>query len=181
MSASPFELLLDIATRARSGGEEAQARLRIQPHWSGVGFSLLDQRLVVPMGEVTEILKLPELTRLPRVQPWVRGVANIRGRLLPIVCLAGFFGGRPSLNWRAHRALVVEHGDIYCALQVDEVHGLKHFGAEALREGALPDNAALATVTRGAYAAGFSMQRCSAHLPWAMRARLIRPIFSERK
>ena len=154
MSASPFELLLDIATRARSGGEEAQARLRIQPHWSGVGFSLLDQRLVVPMGEVTEILKLPELTRLPRVQPWVRGVANIRGRLLPIVCLAGFFGGRPSLNWRAHRALVVEHGDIYCALQVDEVHGLKHFGAEALREGALPDNAALATVTRGAYAAG---------------------------
>ncbi len=128
-------MLLDIATRARSGGEEAQARLRIQPHWSGVGFSLLDQRLVVPMGEVTEILKLPELTRLPRVQPWVRGVANIRGRLLPIVCLAGFFGGRPSLNWRAHRALVVEHGDIYCALQVDEVHGLKHFGAEALREG----------------------------------------------
>ena len=34
------------------------------------------------------------------------------------------------------------------------MHGLKHFGAEALREGALPDNAALATVTRGAYAAG---------------------------
>lgn len=151
---SPFELLLDIATRARSGGEEAQARLRIQPHWSGVGFSLLGQRLVAPMGEVTEILKLPELTRLPRVQPWVRGVANIRGRLLPIVCLAGFFGGRPSLNWRSHRALVVEHGDIYCALQVDEVHGLKHFGAEAFREEARPESAALATVTRGAYAAG---------------------------
>ena len=102
---APFDLLLDISARVRSDG--AEARLRIQPHWTGVDFSVLGQRLVAPMGSVTEILMVPPLTRLPRVQPWVRGVANVRGRLLPVIGLAAFLGGRATLNWREHRVLVL--------------------------------------------------------------------------
>jgi twitching motility protein PilI len=132
--AGPFQILLETAARARSGLDTAEARLRIQPHWTGVGFALLGQRLVAPMGEVSEILMMPPLTRLPRVQPWVRGVANVRGRLLPLISLAGWFGRKPSTNWRSHRALVVEEGEIYCGLVVDEVFGLKHFAADARRE-----------------------------------------------
>jgi twitching motility protein PilI len=129
----PFQLLLEIAARARSGNEGVESRLRIQPHWTGVGFSLLGQRLVAPMGEVTEILIVPPLTRLPRVQPWVRGVANVRGRLLPVIAFAEWLGERPAANWRRHRALVVEAEQMYCGLVVDEVFGLKHFAADALR------------------------------------------------
>jgi twitching motility protein PilI len=131
--AGPFQLLLEIAARARSGADAVETRLRIQPHWTGVGFSLMGRQLVAPMGEVTEILMLPPLTRLPRVQPWVNGVANVRGRLMPVIGLSQWFGARPSANWRSHRALVVESGEVYCGLVVDEVHGLKHFAADARR------------------------------------------------
>ena len=154
MAASgPFQLLLETAARARSGTEAAETRLRIEPHWTGVGFSLLGQQLVAPMGEVTEILMLPPLTRLPRVQPWVRGVANVRGRLMPVIGLAAWLGGRPGPNWRSHRALVVDAGEVYCGLVVDEVYGLKHFAADARRAAppGLPE--ALAAFVEGGFAA----------------------------
>lgn len=150
----PFQLLLETASRARSGAESAETRLRIQPHWTGVGFSLLGCRLVASMGEVTEILTIPPLTRLPRVQAWVRGVANVRGRLMPVIGLTEWFGERASPNWRSHRALVVETGDVYCGLIVDEVYGLKHLAADA--RGAAPANlpAALAPFVDGGFSSG---------------------------
>jgi twitching motility protein PilI len=137
----PFDLLLDLAARARSGNEGTEARIKIQPHWSGVGFSLLGRRMVAPMTQIAEILILPSLTRLPRVQAWVQGVLNVRGRLLPVIDLAAFLGGKAGSNRRAQRALVIEIGDMFCGLTVDEVHGLKHFAIDAYRHevDALPE------------------------------------------
>jgi twitching motility protein PilI len=146
---APFDLLLGIAARVRSDG--AEARLRIQPHWTGVGFSVLGQRLVAPMGSVTEILMVPPLTRLPRVQPWVRGVANVRGRLLPVIGLAAFLGGRSTLNWREHRVLVLGDAGFDCAVVVDEVQGLKHFTGESFREDATGIVAELVPFVDGIY------------------------------
>lgn len=150
---APFQLLLETAARARSGSEGAESRLRVQPHWTGVGFALLGMRLVAPMREVAEILIVPPLTRLPRVKPWVRGVANVRGRLLPVIGLAELLGERASGNWRSHRALVVEVDDVYCGLVVDEVYGLEHFAADALRTEHDGVPAALAPFIDGAYTA----------------------------
>lgn len=148
--AGPFPLLLQLAARAQSGTESTRSRLRMEPHWTGVGFSLLGQRLVSPMGEVSEILILPALTRLPRVKPWVRGVANVRGRLMPVISLAAWFGTQASTPWRGQRALVVETGEMYCGLLVDEVHGLKHFAAGAFR-GESQGAGALAPFLEGTY------------------------------
>ena len=149
----PFDLLLELAARARSGSEGAESRLRIQPHWTGVGFSLLEQRLVAPMNQITEILMLPPLSRLPRVQHWVRGVANVRGRLLPLMGLAAFLGEKPSSNWRSHRVLVVETEEMYCGLVVDEVHGLKHFATDAYRADTHELPAGMASFSDGSYVA----------------------------
>jgi twitching motility protein PilI len=148
----PFPLLLQIAARAQSGTESALSRMRIQPHWTGVGFSILGKRLVAPMGEVSEILILPALTRLPRVQPWVLGVANVRGRLMPVISMAAWFGAAPAIPWRGQRALVVEADEMYCGLVIDEVHGLKHFAADAYR-GEATDAGGLQPFLEGTYGA----------------------------
>ncbi len=150
--AGPFPLLLQMAARAQSGAEATRSRLRIQPHWTGVGFSLLGKRLVAPMGEVSEILILPPLTRLPRVKPWVRGVANVRGRLMPVISVATWLGAPAVAPWRGQRALVVEAGEMYCGLAIDEVHGLKHFAADAYR-GESVDAGGLEPFLEGTYGA----------------------------
>jgi len=122
-----FELLLEIDQRCRSlaaGLAPAQAQLDT---WSGIGFRLGEHWYVTPMGEVSEVLHEPRCTQLPGVKPWVKGVANLRGRLLPIMDLCGFFGHELSPLRKQRRVLVVEHNDVFAGLLVDEVFGLQHF------------------------------------------------------
>ena len=84
------------------------------------------------MGEVSEVLHEPRCTLLPGVRPWVKGVANLRGRLLPIIDLCGFFGHELSAVRKQRRVLVVEHNEVFTGLMVDEVFGLQHFAQDSL-------------------------------------------------
>ena len=122
-----FALLLDLANRSRGSAKGLPAQINITPHWSGIGFNLLGQRMVAPMGEVVEMLTVPSYTRLPGVQSWVQGVANVRGRLLPLFDLEAYFGGKISSSRKKQRVLVLEMGELYSGLIVSEVYGMQHF------------------------------------------------------
>lgn len=95
--------------------------------WSGIGFRLAGQPMVAPLGEVSEILHEPRYTALPRVKPWVRGVANVRGRLLPIIDLSHFFGATVSAPRKQRRVLVLDRDELFVGLLVDELFGMQHF------------------------------------------------------
>ena len=82
--------------------------------------------MLAAMGEITEILHEPRYTALPRVKAWVRGVANVRGRLLPIIDLSRFFGVAASGGRKQRRVLVLDRDDLFVGLLVDEVLGMQH-------------------------------------------------------
>lgn len=65
------------------------------------------------------------------VKPWVKGVANLRGRLLPVMDLGGFLGLELSRARKQRRVLVVEFNDLFVGLLVDEVVGMQHFPLDA--------------------------------------------------
>ena len=95
--------------------------------WSGIAFRVANTRLVVPLGEVLEILEFPELTLVPMTRPWVRGMANIRGSLLPVIDLNGYLSGAETKSTNRTRVLVIDYNDVFTGLVVDEVLGIKHF------------------------------------------------------
>ncbi len=136
----PFAALLDIANRSLRGAKGLPAQVDIKPHWSGIGFSLGHLRFVAPMGEVAEILAQPPYTRLPGVQSWVKGVSNVRGRLLPLIDLEGFFGGSLSGGRKNRRVMALELGEMYSGLIVSEVFGMQHFPVDTFTE-ELPEEA----------------------------------------
>jgi twitching motility protein PilI len=131
-SLTAFELLLQIDRRCRLLAADLPSQPFRQDSWSGIGFRLGERWYVAPMGEVSEVLHEPRCTQLPGVKPWVKGVANLRGRLLPIMDLCGFFGHELSPLRKQRRVLVVEHGDMFAGLMVDEVFGLQHFNQDSL-------------------------------------------------
>lgn len=126
-----YRALVDMAHRSKTSAKGLPAQRDIKPQWSGVGFSLLGSQFVSPMGAVSELLEVPTYTRLPGVQPWVRGVANVRGRLLPLFDLAAFFGERLTGLRKQRRILVLETADLYSGLIVDRVFGMQHFPTES--------------------------------------------------
>ncbi len=126
-SLTAFELLLEIDQRCRSlAAGLAPAQVQAD-NWSGIGFRIGEHCFVAPMGEIAEILHEPRFTLLPGVKPWVKGVANLRGQLLPIMDLCGFFGVELSPLRKQRRVLVLEYKEIFVGLQVDEVLGMQHF------------------------------------------------------
>ncbi|KZZ40515.1 MAG: chemotaxis protein CheW [Saccharospirillaceae bacterium] len=126
----PFAQLVDIAERSRSNASALPQQVELVAYWRGVGFMLAGQHFAADMSEVAEILQPPRLTRVPGVRSWVLGVANVRGRLVPVMDLAGLLGLPSKANWRSRRVLVVEHGDHMIGLLVDAVLGMQQFAED---------------------------------------------------
>lgn len=131
---TPFRLLQELERRGREHAGAPSTVEDAREQWVGVGFRLGATRLVVRMGEVTEILPVPDLSVVPRTKPWLRGLANVRGTLLPIMDLSGYLGARDSASSRSSRVLVVRWGTTAAGLLVDEVLGMRHFYREDFQQ-----------------------------------------------
>lgn len=134
----PFELLQELERRSRVAASGRGREAAQQEEWVGVGFRVSNTYLVAARDEVREILPFPGITKLPGAKPWLLGLANVRGQLLPVTDLNLFFGGTPTNIGRMTRVLMVNHSDIPAGLLVDEVRGFRRFvvseRAEALPE-----------------------------------------------
>ena len=131
-STDPFGLLLDLEQRYRrrreaaagasAGGEIVAGRLALRcGPW----------RLSLTMDQVAEIMPVPRYTRVPGVQTWLLGIANLRGRVITIIDLNHFLRGEASRQTGTSRIIVVRSEDWLYGLLVDEVIGMRHFGDEA--------------------------------------------------
>ena len=125
----PFELLQELERRSRVAASGRGQEGGHQEEWVGVGYRVTDVRLVSPREEVREVLTWPGVTGLPGAKPWLLGLANVRGQLLPITDLGSFFGSEPTVIGRSTRVVVVNHPDMAVGLLVDEVRGFRRFVA----------------------------------------------------
>src|SRR3974390_1037640 len=55
-------------------------------------FLLGHEEYGVPVLKVREIIKVMDITQVPRMPPHVRGVINLRGRVIPVIDLRLKFG-----------------------------------------------------------------------------------------
>ena len=88
MANKPFEILEEIARKSIELSIGLPQQDEAVELWSGIGFLMGKHHYVAKMGTVSEILHLPRYTAVPGVKPWMRGVANVRGRLLPVMYLS---------------------------------------------------------------------------------------------
>ena len=62
------------------------------------------------MSPVKEIIRVPEVVRVPLAPPALEGLANLRGKVLPIISLRRLFGFEEQAHDDATRALVIDVG-----------------------------------------------------------------------
>lgn len=126
--ATPFELLLEMERRARAMHAGQSDEGQTGHEWVGVSFRLGGESFLVAREETREVLSVPALlTRVPGARAWIRGLANVRGQLLPVVDLRSFLGGGSAAISRTARILVANHREVPAGLLVDEVLGFRKF------------------------------------------------------
>lgn len=98
------------------GNEQKEEQLET---W--VTFSLAGEYFGLPVSNVREILRTSLITRVPHAPQSVRGVTNMRGRVLPVVDLRVRLGLRETDVDQLSRILVVESKGRLIGLLVDSV------------------------------------------------------------
>lgn len=127
MEKAPIQLLHELSLRSRDKAYSLPQQIEAKATWDGVGFRLLDKGWVIPLDQVKEILTEVSISRIPGAKEWVRGVANVRGNLLPILDLGGFLTGHNTKMSRRSRVLVMQHQGVVAGLLVEAVMGMRHF------------------------------------------------------
>ncbi|MEN4904603.1 chemotaxis protein CheW [Luteimonas sp. TWI1416] len=123
----PFALLADYERRSLAHVVGLPEQLDAPGLWRGVGYRVGRRLLASAFDEVVEILAMPPVTPVPGAQPWMLGVGNVRGALLPIVDLRQFLEGEPSARQDGQRMLLVRQpgGDV--AVTIDALLGQRSF------------------------------------------------------
>jgi purine-binding chemotaxis protein CheW len=85
-----------------------------------------NERYGVPTSQVREVIFHQDPTPVPRTAPFVLGVVNLRGQILPVVDLRARFGLPPE---KGRYIVVLELDDLAVGVTVDDV-----LGVEELRE-----------------------------------------------
>ena len=84
-------------------------------------FDLADEGYGVDISAVREIIRLQEITQVPRTPEFVEGVINLRGKVIPVIDLRKRFGLTVEAESQDNRIVVVDIGEQHIGVIVDAV------------------------------------------------------------
>jgi purine-binding chemotaxis protein CheW len=87
-----------------------------------VSFVLEEVEYGINILAVHEIMRFPEMTRLPNTPNFIKGVINLRGNIIPVIDMRKRFGMPEAEDTELTRIIVVETGEKLIGLLVDNVH-----------------------------------------------------------
>lgn len=93
-----------------------------------VVFRVEREEYAVPIKEVREVVRVGDITRVPHAPPHIRGVMNLRGRILPIMELRTRLGVDAAELTPRSRVVVVDVSKRMVGLLVDSVAQVTRVG-----------------------------------------------------
>jgi purine-binding chemotaxis protein CheW len=104
-------------------------------------FALAQEEYGLPVLKVREIIKIMDITAVPQVPPHVKGVINLRGKVVPIIDLRLKFG-MPTVEYTERTCIIVvevelEARRIMLGVIVDSVSDVLNIAADEIE--ATPD------------------------------------------
>jgi len=87
-----------------------------------VSFMVGTEEFAVPILSVREINRVMEITKVPQSPPFIEGVINLRGRIIPVMDLRKRFGMTELEKSSDSRIIVVEVGSRVIGFTVDRVN-----------------------------------------------------------
>lgn len=98
-----------------------------EPSSAVLGVAAGEERYLISMAEVNEVIPIPKLAHVPLTQSWFLGLANVRGNLYGITDLGVYLGSKPmSFNLKS-RILLASSGNKVCGgFMVNSMLGIRN-------------------------------------------------------
>jgi purine-binding chemotaxis protein CheW len=136
----------NMAQPVNDGAAKEQAQL--------VTFKLGREMYCVEILKVREIIRLPAITRVPNTPPYVEGVFNLRGKVIPVVCLRKRLGMADAAYGNRARIIVIDSAHELLGFIVDSVEEV----VRAAREEIQPPPARVSSILNNEYLSGVIQQ-----------------------
>lgn len=121
-----------------------------------VVFTLSGTDYAVPVRDVAEIGRVPQITRVPNLPEFVRGITNLRGEVVPVLSLPTLLGLQDVPQSPRSRVLFLQSRSPISStgLIVDEVKGIQRIQSQQLEQvsGLIDDK--VTSVLRGVHGRG---------------------------
>ena len=95
-----------------------------------VVFDLASEAYGVDIGAVREIIRIMDITRVPKTPEFVEGIINLRGKVIPVVDLRRRFSLPVSEENKENRIVVVDIGGQDIGVVVDAVTEVLRISSE---------------------------------------------------
>ena len=124
-------MVMDNSVTAMQGDDERQL----------VVFDLASEAYGVNIGTVREIIRMQEITQVPRTPDYVEGVINLRGKVIPVIDMRKRFGFPVAEHTKDTRIVVIDIGGADIGATVDAVTEVLRLGADSIE----PSSAVITT------------------------------------
>jgi len=114
-----------------------------------VTFHVRDELFGVPLTDVQEIIRMPELVQVPLCPRTLEGIANLRGAVLPITNLRRVFGTEEAVHDDATRVVVVGGAGTASGFVVDRMASVITAEAEEIESAATIEATVRSDLLRG--------------------------------
>lgn len=91
-----------------------------------VTFELSGEEFGVDIMQVSEVIPVPRITRIPQAPECVKGLINLRGKILVVIDLNKRLGFQPKDTDSLSRILIVEVKDTVTGMLVNSVKEVMH-------------------------------------------------------
>lgn len=93
-------------------------------------FQLGREEFAVEVTQVREIIRMQDITRMPKAPSFVEGIINLRGQIIAVLDLAQRLNLEAADRGSETRIIVVEAGDVKVGMIVDSVSEVMRISEE---------------------------------------------------
>ncbi len=97
-------------------------------------FVLSDEEYGIEILKVREIIGLMDITSVPQTPDYMKGVINLRGKVIPVIDLRLKFSMPEQEHTQETCTIVVEVGNTLIGIIVDSVSEVSDIGSEEIQE-----------------------------------------------
>lgn len=112
--------------------DQSVSSIRSEDEKQLVVFDLAEEAYGVDIGSVREIIRMQEITAVPRTPDYVEGVINLRGKVIPVIDMRKRFGFPVADYTKDTRIVVIDIGGADIGATVDAVTEVLRLGSDSI-------------------------------------------------
>jgi purine-binding chemotaxis protein CheW len=117
----------------RSTTEQLEGRgSQVQQHDRYMTFSVSGGQFAIPLSKVQEVIPDTEVTPVPMAPDYLRGIINLRGRIVSVVALNLRFGLPPPSGSGDASILIIENKGSLLGLQTDSIDNVIQLASDQI-------------------------------------------------